>query len=235
MAQLGTLISYDQLDYPAAWELQHKLVESRAAHRLLDTLILLEHPPVFTIGRTGREAHWGGDERILRNAGYPVYHVERGGSITFHGPGQLVGYPILKLLDFCPGPKAYMRRLEEVLIRTVADWGIAGERVEKLTGVWVGEEKIAAMGVRITRGITMHGFALNVGGDLAPFTKIIPCGIRGCRVTSMEALLGCAVDRTAVRERLARQFTEVFDLEWTDPVAAGHTAPAAAAAPSSEA
>jgi len=235
VAHLGTLISYAQLDYPTAWELQHQLLEGRAADRSLDTLILLEHPPVFTIGRTGREDHWGGDEQTLRDAGYPVYRVERGGSITFHGPGQLVGYPILKLRDFCAGPKAYMRRLEEVLIRTMADWGIAGKRVEKCTGVWVGEEKIAAMGVRITRGVTMHGFALNVGVDLGPFTKIIPCGIGGCRVTSMEALLGDAVDRAAVRERLATRFAEVFDLEWTDPVAAGHAALVAAVAPCREA
>jgi lipoate-protein ligase B len=215
VAQLGTLVSCALLDYSAAWELQRRLLGARAADHLLDTLILLEHPPVFTIGRTGRDAHWGGDERLLHDAGYRVYRIERGGSITFHGPGQLVGYPILKLRDFCSGPKAYMRRLEEVVIRTLAAWDLPGRRIERLPGVWVDEAKIAAMGVRITRGVTMHGFALNVSVDLAPFARIVPCGIEGCRVTSMEALLGRAVDRAAVRERLAREFAAVFDLEWT--------------------
>jgi lipoyl(octanoyl) transferase len=228
------LVSYDHLDYPVAWELQHQLVEDRAADRLLDTLILLEHPPVFTIGRTGREAHWGGDEQALRDAGYPVYHVERGGSITFHGPGQLVGYPILRLRDFCPGPKTYMRRLEEVLIRTLADWEITGERIEKLTGVWVGEEKIAALGVRIIRGITMHGFALNVTVDPAPFTRIVPCGITGCRITSMAALLGQPVDCVQVREHIAKRFAEVFDMEWSEPVAVGHAVLAGGLTPGRE-
>lgn len=172
---------------------------------------------MFTIGRTGQAAHWGGNEAGLREAGYPVFHVERGGSVTFHGPGQVVGYPILRLNRFCSGPKAYMRMLEDTLILTLADWGIQGERIEKLTGVWVGRDKIAAMGVRISRGITMHGFALNAGVDLAPFSRIVPCGIAGCRVTSMEALLGRPVDLAQVRERIAARFADVFGLDW-DPL-----------------
>ncbi len=216
MASPGVLVTHDRLDYAAAWGLQRRLVEERIAGRRLDTLVLLEHDPVFTIGRSGRDIHWGGDEEGLRRAGYQVYRVERGGSVTYHGPGQIIGYPILFLARFCAGPKAYMRLLEEVLIRTLAGWGIEGRRIDKLTGVWVGGEpaKIAAMGVRIVKGVTMHGFALNVTVDVAPFQRIVPCGIAGCRVTSMAALLGQPVDKGLVRRRIAEQFAEVFGLEW---------------------
>ena len=214
----GALMSFDRLPYGEAWELQRTLVEERVAERRSDTLVLLEHEPVFTIGRSGQPAHWGGDENSLQAAGYPVYHVERGGSVTYHGPGQIVGYPILRLNHFSPGPKGYMRLLEEVLIRTLAEWGITGRRMDKLPGVWVGEEtreKVAAMGVRIAGGVTMHGFALNVNVDLEPFRRIVPCGITGCRVTSMEAVLGRPVDVSMVRRRIAEVFAQVFGLVWT--------------------
>jgi lipoate-protein ligase B len=152
-------------------------------------------------------------------SGIPVHHVERGGSVTYHGPGQIVGYPILRLNQYCPGPKAYMRRLEDVLIRTLNDWGIAATRRDALTGVWVQENgfaKIAALGVRIVRGITMHGFALNVTMDLTPFERIVPCGLVACRVTSMAHHLGAAVDVSMVRQRIAGHFAAVFDLKWRD-------------------
>jgi lipoate-protein ligase B len=186
--------------------------------------------------------------------GYDVYDVERGGSVTYHGPGQIVGYPILRLRDFCPGPKVYVQMLEEVVIRVLMEWGIHAERLAKLPGVWVHHEasplspaegegireehplissppfgergegeggllsgdlrKIAAIGVRITRGITLHGFALNVNVDLKPFELITPCGIEGCQVTSMEMVLGKSVDKTEVRKHITRHFGEVFGLEW---------------------
>jgi len=219
MAHPGTLLSYDHLEYTTAWKLQQAMVEDRLAGRRPDTLLLLEHEPVFTIGRTGQDAHWHGSEAALRGRGYAVHRVERGGSVTFHGPGQIVGYPILRLDSFCSGPRTYMRKLEEVLIRTLAEWGLEGRRLDKRTGVWVGPEpgaKIAAMGVRIIRGVTMHGFALNVTVDLAPFAHIVPCGIAGCQVTSMAALLGRPVDRQQVRRRIGDVFAEVFGLHWTD-------------------
>jgi len=214
----GTLMSFDRLPYEEAWELQRRLVEERVADRRPDTLVLLEHEPVFTIGRSGQSAHWGDDQNSLQDAGYSVYHVERGGSVTYHGPGQIVGYPILRLSHFCQGPKGYMQLLEEVLIRTLADWGIAGRRMDKLIGVWIGaatSEKIAAMGVRIAGGVTMHGFALNVNVDLEPFRRIVPCGIAGCRVTSMQSILGKPVDISMVRRRIAEVFSQVFALDWT--------------------
>ena len=221
------------MDYTAAWELQRRLVEERAEDRRPDTLLLLEHDPVFTVGRTGQRTSGWGDEDALRKAGYSVHHVERGGSVTYHGPGQLVGYPILRLNQFCAGPKAYMRQLAEVLIRTLARWGLSGVRIEQWPGVWVvpdglgAPHKIAAMGVRIVRGITMHGFALNVSVDVSPFDRIVPCGISGCRVTSMAALLDQPVDPVSVRKQIAEEFARAFGLVWTDPdqSAKHHTVP----------
>jgi len=219
MKRPGVLMTFDQVPYDTAWELQRALVEERLADRRPDTLVLLEHAPVYTIGRSGQESHWGGDERILREAGYSVYRVERGGSVTYHGPGQIVGYPILRLGHFCAGPKTYMRALEEVMIQTLAEWAVTGRRIDKLTGVWVGERdrmKIAALGVRIVRGITMHGFALNVMLDVAPFHRIVPCGIAECRVTSMADVLGRPLEVSLVRRRIAEVFAELFGLDWTE-------------------
>ncbi len=215
----GAVLSYDRIGYEEAWALQRTIVDRRITEQCPDTLLLLEHDSVFTIGRSGRQEHWRYDETRLVRAGYPVYHVERGGSITYHGPGQAVGYPILRLAGFCPGPKTYVRMLEEVLIRTLADWGIAGRRIDAWPGVWVGEEepaKIAAIGVKIQRGVTMHGFALNVTMDLTPFQLITPCGIKGCRVTSMADVLGHAVRIDVVRQRIADLFADVFEIRWTE-------------------
>lgn len=216
----GALIQHGRLDYETAWAFQHRLVEDRLAGRGSDTLLLLEHEPVFTVGRTAHAEHWGGDEDATHVADIPVYRTERGGSVTYHGPGQLVGYPILKLNRFCEGPRAYVRMLEEVIILTLAQWDITGRRAEKLPGVWVGDErpaKIAAVGTRIERGVTMHGFALNVTVDLAPFAQIVPCGIAGCRVTSMAEMLEDPVDLVEVRRCVAERFADVFGLEWTGP------------------
>ncbi|HKN86729.1 MAG TPA: lipoyl(octanoyl) transferase LipB [Nitrospiraceae bacterium] len=215
----GTVYFYTRLEYGHAWTLQRALVEERMAERCPDTLLLLEHNAVFTIGRSGREDHWGSDEGRLVQSGYPVYRIERGGSITFHGPGQIVGYPILRLASFCAGPKAYVRMLEEVLIRTLAVWGIAGRRLDPWPGVWVDLDqpaKIAAIGVKIQRGVTMHGFALNATMDLSPFQLVTPCGIQGCRVTSMAEVLGHDIPMDAVRKRIAESFAELFGIEWTE-------------------
>lgn len=210
---------YECLDYEAAWALQHSVVEQRIADRCIDTLLLTEHQPVFTIGRSGKEEHWDYDSSRLTDAGYPVYHVERGGSVTYHGPGQLVGYPILRLATFCPGPKFYVRLLEEVLIRTLKEWGIDGRRIEPWPGIWVGREgpaKIAAIGVKVQRGVTMHGFALNVNMDLSPFRLITPCGIQGSRVSSMVEELNQPIDVQVVRHRLADLFADCFNIRWIE-------------------
>jgi lipoyl(octanoyl) transferase len=218
MRQPAVLLNAGLIDYAESWALQQRFVQERLAKQRPDTLILLEHLPVYTIGRSGRTEHWGDDDR-LRSTGIPVFYVERGGSITYHGPGQLVGYPILSLARYCSGPKAYMRLLEEVMIRTLADFGVAAERRERLTGLWVvgrDSAKIAALGVRIVKGVTMHGFALNVSLDLKPFERIRPCGLSDCQATSI-AEQGPAVDVLAVRQRLADHFAELFGLKWGDP------------------
>lgn len=217
MPRSAALIEYDQLDYATAWAMQRCVVRERAQDRWPDTLFLLEHHPVYTLGRSGQAAPQ--DYLVVPppHDRIPCYRIERGGSVTYHGPGQVVGYPILRLRDFCAGPKAYMRLLEEAVIRGLAEWGINAYRIEKLTGVWVGHdppEKIAAMGVRISEGVTMHGFALNVSMDLGPFHAIVPCGIPGCRATSMAAVLGKPVPVPEVRRTLAARFGEVFGLEW---------------------
>jgi lipoyl(octanoyl) transferase len=217
--RIAEVAQQERLEYDAAWALQRRLVEDRIAGRKPDTLLLLEHEPVFTAGRTARAEHWGGDE-ASHVAGIPVCRTDRGGSVTYHGPGQLVGYPILKLNRFCEGPKAYVRMLEEVIIRALGQWNIVGRRVEKLPGVWVGDErpaKIAAIGTRIERGVTMHGFALNVTVDLFPFSLIVPCGLANCRVTSMAEVLARPLDLPEVRRCVAEQFASVFGLEWMEP------------------
>lgn len=217
MPRSAALIMSDKLEYARAWAMQRCVVRERAQDRWPDTLFLLEHDPVYTIGRSGQVARQ--DQVVLAppHNRIPWYRVERGGSVTYHGPGQVVGYPVLRLREFCAGPRAYMGLLEEVVIRVLAEWGIKGHRIEKLTGVWVGRdpsEKIAAMGVRISEGVTMHGFALNVAMDLGPFHAIVPCGIAGCRTTSMAAVLGKPVPVAEVRRSLAARFSEVFGLEW---------------------
>ncbi len=220
----GSLVSIPLLDYEAARQLQWRLLDERIAESRLDTLVLLEHEPVMTLGRTTKDAHWGGQADALRNKGLQVVESERGGSVTYHGPGQIIGYPILRLRNFCSGPKTYMRMLEEVLIRVLAEWEIEGEHVEKFVGVWVRDPKnpdkpvakIAAMGVKISRGVTMHGFALNVTVDLEPFQFIVPCGIEGCQVTSMAEVLGHEPDLKKVRDQIAQYFGEVFGIEWAE-------------------
>lgn len=225
MTAPARLMDLGRLDYAAAWHLQQRLVEDRIAGRRPDSLLLLEHDPVYTVGRSGREAHWADLLRTGPASGgtaIPLHHVERGGSITYHGPGQVVAYPIVRLGRVCTGPKAFVRLLEDVVIGTLAGWGLAGSRVDGLPGVWIVDgpaaspEKIAAVGLRIIKGVTMHGVAVNAAVDLAPFGRITPCGIAGCRVTSMEARLGQPVDLATVKQAIADRFAEAFDLRWLD-------------------
>ena len=218
----GIVLSLPIKHYHEVWDLQRDLLTARAENGRPDTLILVEHPPVYTMGRRTQSEHWGGEEDSFNKLGFDLVEVERGGSVTYHGPGQIVGYPILRLRDFCPGPRAYVGKLEEVIIRVLNEWGIQGQQVEQWRGVWVKDSqkivyKIAAIGVRITRGITMHGFALNINVDLKPFDLITPCGIEGCQVTSMAGWLGKPVDMSIVREQITHHFSEVFGIQWTEP------------------
>ena len=193
------------LGYREAWDLQRTLVEERAQGRSGDSLLLLEHPPTYTVGRRGRESDLLLPRRELERRGAAVYDVDRGGEVTYHGPGQLVGYPIVDLRGWS-GPLRYVRALEVVLAKTLADFGIRAGRMEGLTGVWAQGRKIAAIGVRISRGVTSHGFALNVNTDLTWFQHIIPCGIHDGQITSMEWLLGHSVSLPEVAEVVAERF-----------------------------
>jgi lipoyl(octanoyl) transferase len=198
--------------YGEALALQRALVEERRHGLVGDLLLLVEHPHVLTLGVRGD----GGRSHILAAAdtlaarGIDVHETGRGGDITYHGPGQIVGYPILDLKPDRCDVHRYVRDLEEVLIRAAADYGIDASRVEGLTGVWVGREKLAAIGVRIARWITSHGFALNVATDLDYFNLIVPCGISDRGVTSLERLLDRSVDPHEVGDRIAEHFRRVF-------------------------
>lgn len=221
MPQSVWLVNLGTVPYADALALQHRIVAARQRGALNDTLLLLEHLPVFTLGRNARESNLLASRDLLQQLGIAVYRVERGGDVTYHGPGQLVGYPILDLRNFRQDVGWFVRSLEEMLIRALGDFGICGKRIEKLVGVWtspptpqtgVGGEvaKIAQIGARIENWITYHGFALNVDPNLAHFDLIIPCGIAGKPVTSMARVLPRALDARAVRERVAARFAEVF-------------------------
>jgi len=207
------LVNLDSVPYADALALQHRIVRARKRGVLNDTLLLLEHPPVLTLGRNAREANIVASRDLLQQLGIEVFRVERGGEVTYHGPGQLVGYPILNLGNFRRDVGWFVRSLEEMLIRALGDFGIRGERIEKLVGVWVGEVKIAQIGARIEEWITYHGFALNVDPNLAHFGLIVPCGISDKAVTSMARILSESVEMRAVCERVAARFAEVFDVE----------------------
>lgn len=197
------------VEYQAALALQESLVEQRRQGEGQDTLLLLEHLPVFTLGR-------GGDASFILNPGeVPVHRVGRGGQVTFHGPGQLVGYPILSLSPGRRDVHAYIRRLEQVLIETLARYELQAECRDGLTGVWIGEHKIASIGVGIRRWVTFHGFALNVDPDLSYFNDIIPCGLHGVRMISMAQALGRPVAVDDIKIRLAEIFAHTFGYKET--------------------
>jgi lipoyl(octanoyl) transferase len=215
-----TLVRFQHpMPYMEGWALQQQLHAERLTGARMDSILLLEHQPVYTMGRRTESAHLGIGETALRLTGASVQPVNRGGSITYHGPGQLVGYPILQLAHYAPGPKTYVRMLEEVLIGTLACWGIEGHRIDKSPGVWVrddqGEAKIASIGVRVDQGITLHGFALNVDLDLTPFSLITPCGLAQSRTTSLANLLQSEIPLDRVAEQVAERFSTVFNIAWT--------------------
>jgi lipoyl(octanoyl) transferase len=197
------------IDYRKAWSLQQELAEARRRDEIEDTLLLLEHPHTYTIGRRGTRDHVFLTDAELAAKGITCLEVDRGGDVTYHGPGQLVGYPIFNL-----GPQpdvgAYLRNLEGCLIDALLDFGIESGRLDGFTGVWIGNEKIAAIGVKVASGVTTHGFALNVNTDLSYFGHILPCGIVGKGITSMERQLGRPVAMDGVEDRVAARFHERF-------------------------
>ncbi len=237
------LVHLGRVAYPKALEVQKQLVEARHEGRIGNTLLLLEHPPVLTLGRNASRSNIVASDEFLAYRGVEVHEINRGGDVTYHGPGQLVGYPIFDLRSFAPrlGAVDYVRLVEEALIRACGDFGIPAQRIAGRTGVWtmpggsIAEKKIAAIGVHISRGITSHGFALNVTTDLRDFDLIVPCGIRDRGVTSIEneaesgprlgAEPGSAIHPAATMENaihaVARHFGRVFEHQvlWLESLA----------------
>jgi len=198
--------------YAEALVLQEELVARRKRDEIPDQFLLLEHPHVITLGRAANRANILADDATRARLGVALFETGRGGDVTYHGPGQLVGYPIVKLLAGRQDIRRYVRDIQEVLIRAARDFGVETEpRGGDFVGVWAGDEKLAAIGVRISRWVTMHGFAFNVATDLNYFQLIVPCGIRGHGVTSLQKLLGRPVEMSAVVESVTRHFGDVFD------------------------
>jgi lipoyl(octanoyl) transferase len=207
-----------RIDYDDASRLQQELVEQRRRGEIPDTLLLLQHPPVITLGvRTHRDrGHVLATDAELSARGVALRESGRGGDVTYHGPGQLVGYPIFDLNPDRRDLHRYVRDLEEALIQALADFGVTGSRIPGLTGVWVGNEKIAAIGVRVSRWVTSHGFALNVSTDLDYFRLIVPCGIEDRGVTSLSRALGRPIAEFAVENAVAVRLARVFDRALTE-------------------
>ena len=204
-----------RMDYTEAWDLQRDLAEARTRGEIPNTLLLLEHPPTYTLGRRGGDSDLLLPAEDLELQGAAVIDVDRGGQATFHGPGQLVAYPILDLKEWGRGPLSYVRTLESVLVGVLQEFGIGAMRIDKLTGVWVGDKKIAAIGLKISRGVTTHGFALNVSTDLAWFQHIVPCGVPDKDVTSLERLLERPITVAEVMPVLLKRFSAEFSAEMT--------------------
>ena len=205
------VLCLERMDYGEALDLQMKICEAKKNGFESDVILLLEHPPTITLGRNASPNNLLVRESMLKSKGVGLFNVDRGGDITYHGPGQLVGYPILALQAGERDVHGYMRNLEESLIRLLGGYGIAGNRDPRFTGVWTAGGKIAAMGVHISRWITRHGFALNVNTDLTYYNLIVPCGIVGKSVTSMQVLLSRPLNLDAVTENYIPEFAAVFN------------------------
>lgn len=212
--------------YHTVWDLQKQaqqllIRQKKETHTRTfeqnDILFFVEHPHVYTLGKSGNSAHLLKGLSELREIDAEFIEIDRGGDITYHGPGQIVGYPILDLDRYFTDIHKYLRNLEEIIIRTCVDFGITAARIDGLTGVWVGEKKICAMGIRCSRWVTMHGFALNVNTDLSYFRHIVPCGIKDKEVTSLSACIGKRVNENDVKEIIIKHFADVFDVKMNKP------------------
>jgi len=205
------------IGYAEAYALQRRIVAARKADAIENVLLVCEHPHVITLGRSGKRENLLASEHVLRQKGVEFHATDRGGDITYHGPGQIVGYPIVNLGAIRRDVVWYVRMLEEAMIRATAEFGIAAERVAGKTGIWVRGggtmEKLAAIGVHISRWVTSHGFAYNVSTDLRNFDLIVPCGIADCKATSLEKLLGRSVKKDEIAPRIAAHLAEVLGLE----------------------
>jgi lipoyl(octanoyl) transferase len=207
------VLELGRTDYKTCWNFQKRLFALRTAGLIPDSLLLTEHDHVYTIGKVGDADHLLANELELKESGAAVYHIDRGGDVTYHGPGQLVGYPILDLREYYLDLHRYLRDIEEVIIRALEAFGVPGEKDDEYTGVWVNNDKICAIGVKSSGWVTMHGFALNVNTDLSFFERIIPCGIFEKGVTSLRQLTGMDFQLVEVADRVIEEFGNVFDVE----------------------
>ena len=214
MDRRGYTIDLGLMDYGQAWDLQHLFWSRRVEGELQDLLLFVEHPHVITLGRRGNRSHLLASPETLKEKGVSIFHVERGGDITYHGPGQMVVYPILHLKDYGYRVVRYVNQLEEVILRVLQDFGIQGRRDPLNRGVWVNQEKIASLGVAIKRWVSFHGLALNYGTDLTYFDLINPCGLEGVKITSMEKILGTKISRDHLYQRMVFHFEEIFEKQW---------------------
>jgi lipoyl(octanoyl) transferase len=199
------------IDYQKAWDLQHQLFTKRLNNEISDTLLLLEHPHTYTLGKSSNKENLLLSEVELREQNISLYDIDRGGDITYHGPGQIVGYPIINLSLWKEDTHEYLRALEEVIIQTLAEYGIEGVRNEVHTGVWVNDKKICAIGIKVRSWITMHGFAFNVNTDMKLFNGIIPCGIENKGVTSLSEIKGETIELDGVKEIIFEKFKKILD------------------------
>ncbi len=204
------IINLETEPYKKIWDFQKKLHRMRLDNLIGDTIILLEHPHTYTLGKSADKNHLLADDNTLLQNGIDVFEIDRGGDITYHGPGQIVGYPIIKLDELYEDVHKYLRELEEIMIRTLDEFGIKSKRIDDYTGVWIGNNKIAAIGIKVSRWITMHGFAFNINTDLSYYDKIIPCGIFEKGVTSLAEELGTKIPLKNVKDVIIKHFCEIF-------------------------
>lgn len=213
MRRRSLLLQQDMVEYGKAWEFQKALLEARISNKIEDCLVLLQHPPTFTFGRRYKEANLISNKEYYVGNGFAVYKTDRGGLATYHGPGQVVGYPVIKMDSYTKDYYQYLRMLEDVMIRALSEFGITAKRSEGYTGVWINKAKIGFIGIRIALGYTMHGFSLNVNNDLSPFNFIIPCGIQGVRITSIQELVNENIKIEEVCHKLANHYANVFQVQ----------------------
>jgi lipoate-protein ligase B len=216
MTNKGYMIDLGLIDYQRAWDIQHQLWARRVGEHLPDVLLFVEHPHVITLGRRGNRSHLISSPGVLEAMKIPLFHVERGGDVTYHGPGQIVVYPIFNLKEYGYRFIRYVGQLEEVVLRALKDFGIEGVRDPLNRGVWVDGEKIASVGVAIKRWVSFHGLSLNYETDLKYFELINPCGLEGKKMTSMAKILGTEISRKRLIERISFHFMQIFEREWVE-------------------
>jgi len=214
MTNKGYILDLGLIDYKKAWDLQHDLWSRRVEGELPDLLLLLEHPHVVTLGRRGNRSNLIVSPEVLEAMKIPLFHVERGGDVTYHGPGQMVVYPIIDLKEYGYRLIRYVDQLEEIILKVLGDFGIKGRKDPLNRGVWVNQEKIASIGVAIKRWVSFHGFALNYETDLKYFDLIYPCGLKGKKMATLTKILGVKIDRGALMERILFQFKQIFARDW---------------------